>query len=269
MATVLAQSGQVLSLPVEQLHPNPMQPRRVFDSGALGELAASIRQHGILQPISVRQTPSGWEVVAGERRLRAARMAGLSHVPCLVLELNDQESALMALMENLQRQDLHYLEEASALAAYQKRTGMTQEEIAAKLGRSPSAIANKLRLLRLSPECAAQLLNHRLSERHARALLRMDNEDERRAALRHIIAADLNVAQAERYIDQRLRALHAPPPPRRTFILKDVRLFLNSVDRGLRLIRSAGVPAESGREETEDSILLTIRIPKQTRGTDA
>ena len=152
MATVLAQSGQVLSLPVEQLHPNPMQPRRVFDSGALGELAASIRQHGILQPISVRQTPSGWEVVAGERRLRAARMAGLSHVPCLVLELNDQESALMALMENLQRQDLHYLEEASALAAYQKRTGMTQEEIAAKLGRSPSAIANKLRLLRLSPE---------------------------------------------------------------------------------------------------------------------
>lgn len=257
---------QVLMLPVEALRPNPRQPRRVFDSAGLTELAASIRQHGILQPLTVRKTEEGWELVAGERRLRAAKLAGLQEVPCLEARVSDSDSALLALLENLQRQDLHYLEEAGALAAFLHQTGMTQEEVAEKLGRSPSAVANKLRLLRLSSECAAELLRHGLSERHARALLRLEDESERLAALKHIVSAGLNVAQTERYIDQRLRALETSPPKgRRTYIIKDVRLFLNSVDRGLRLIRSAGIDAQAGREETEDAILLTIRIPKQSR----
>jgi ParB family chromosome partitioning protein len=266
MAEDLPGGSRVLLIAAEEIRPNPMQPRRVFESGALESLAASIRQHGILQPLTVRRTAQGWELVAGERRLRAARMAGLTAVPCLAAQVSDSDSALLALLENLQRQDLHYLEEAQALAACLKKTGLTQEELAARLGRSPSAVANKLRLLRLSPECAAKLLTCRLSERHARALLRLEDEGERRAALNHIAAAGLNVAQSEAYIDQRLAALRRTRPRSRpTFILKDVRLFLNSVDRGLRLIRDAGVPAESGREETDDAILLTIRIPKQNR----
>lgn len=257
---------QVLMLPADALRPNPMQPRRVFDRAGLEELAASIRQHGILQPLTVRNTGHGWELVAGERRLRAAKMAGLRAVPCLEARVDDTDSALLALLENLQRQDLHYLEEATALASFLRQTGMTQEQLAEKLGRSPSAVANKLRLLRLSPQCAAELLRHGLSERHARALLRLEDESERLAALKHIAAAGLNVAQTERYIDQRLQALAAEPPRgRRTYIIKDVRLFLNSVDRGLRFMREAGINAQSGREETDEEILLTIRIPKQIR----
>ncbi|MCI2059037.1 MAG: ParB/RepB/Spo0J family partition protein [Oscillibacter sp.] len=256
---------QIILLPTDKLEPNPGQPRRVFDSDALQDLAASIRRHGILQPLTVRHTERGWEIVAGERRLRAAKLAGIDRVPCLISEADDEQSALLALVENLQRQDLHYLEEASAIAGYLKKTGLTQEEAAERLGRSPSAVANKLRLLRLSPECAAELLNHHLSERHARALLRLDDESQRRSALKHIITAELNVSQTEAYIDQRLRMLQTVKPSgRKTFIIKDVRLFLNSVDRGLRLIRNAGVQAEGRREETDDSILLTIRIPKNS-----
>ncbi|MEG1594683.1 MAG: ParB/RepB/Spo0J family partition protein, partial [Oscillibacter sp.] len=198
--------------------------------------------------------------------LRAAKLAGLPTVPCLVTVVDDDESALLALVENLQRADLHYLEEANAVAAFLRRTGLTQEEAAARLGRSPSAVANKLRLLRLSPACAELLLRHGLSERHARCLLRLEDEGERLCALQYIAAHHLTVAQAEQHVERRIQSLQSTPPGgRKAFIIKDVRLFLNSVDRGLRLIRDAGVNAESGREETENDIVLTIRIPKQGR----
>ena len=255
---------QVLQLPAAEIRPNPRQPRRVFDEAGLRELAASIRAHGVLQPLTVRRTAEGWELIAGERRLRASRLAGLETVPCIESAAGDEESALLALIENLQRQDLHYFEEAAAIGDYIHRTGVTQEEAARQLGRSPSALANKLRLLRLSPACREQLVKSGLTERHARCLLRMEDESERLAALRYIADHQLNVAQTEQYIERRLAALQATPPAgRRTFILKDVRLFLNSVDHGLRLIRSAGVDAACDRQETEEDILLTIRIPKQ------
>lgn len=257
---------KVLWLPAAEIRPNPMQPRRTFEETGLRELAESIRRHGILQPLTVRRTAAGWELVAGERRLRAAVLAGLETVPCLEAEVDGRASALLALVENLQRRDLHYLEEAEAIAAFLHQTGMTQEAVAAQLGMSPSALANKLRLLRLSPACRALLVEHGLTERHARCLLRLEDEQERLAAARYMAQKELNVAQAEQYIERRLAALQSVPPAgRRTFILKDVRLFLNSLDRGLRLIREAGVDAQSGREETEDAIVLTIRIPKQRR----
>ena len=234
---------KVLWLPAAEIRPNPMQPRRTFEETGLRELAESIRRHGILQPLTVRRTAAGWELVAGERRLRAAVLAGLETVPCLEAEVDGRASALLALVENLQRKDLHYLEEAEAIAAFLHQTGMTQEAVAAQLGMSPSALANKLRLLRLSPAC--------------RALL---------TALRQAAAKHWNVAQTEQYVERRLAALQtAPPAGRRTYIIKDVRLFLNSVDRGLRLIRDAGVDARTEREETEDEIVLTLRIPKQRR----
>lgn len=257
---------QVLELPVGEILPNPAQPRRVFDVQALGELADSIRQHGILQPLSVRRRDDHWELVAGERRLRAAKLAGLTTVPCIPTEVDDRESALLALVENLQRRDLHYFEEAAAIAAYLQSSGVTQEEAAQELGRSPSAVANKLRLLRLSPTCRTQLIESGLSERHARTLLRLTDENEQLDAIRTIRAKHLNVAQTEQLVDHRLQALQTTPPAgRRTFILKDVRLFLNSVDRGLRLIREAGVQAQAGREETDEEIVLTIHLPKSRK----
>lgn len=254
---------QVLELPVGEILPNPAQPRRVFDVQALGELADSIRRHGILQPLSVRRQGDHWELVAGERRLRAAKLAGLLTVPCLPAQVDDRESALLALVENLQRRDLHYFEEAAAIAAYLQTSGVTQEEAAQELGRSPSAVANKLRLLRLSPACRTALIESGLSERHARTLLRLTDEAEQLDAIRTIREKHLNVAQTEQLVERRLQALQTTPPAgRRTFILKDVRLFLNSVDRGLRLIREAGVQAQAGREETEEEIVLTIHLPK-------
>lgn len=259
----LAEEKLVFLSPSE-IQPNPHQPRQTFDPSALEELAASIRCHGALQPLSVRKAHDGWELVAGERRLRAAKLAGLDTVPCLRLAADEEESTLLALIENIQRRDLHYFEEATAIANLLRHSGMTQEEAAAQLGRSPSALANKLRLLRLSPECRQILLRHNLTERHARCLLRLEDDRERLAAAQHIAHRQLNVAQAEQYIEKKLAMLQSTPPAgRKTFILKDIRLFLNSLDRGLQLIRSAGVNADCGRQETEEEILLTIRIPKQ------
>lgn len=259
-------SGRVLSLPVDRIAPNPDQPRRHFDPAALEELAASIRSHGILQPLTVRQTGDRWELVAGERRLRAARLAGLAEVPCLPVQADNTASAALALMENLQREDLHYLEEAAAIRRLVEGFGLTQEEVARQLGKSPSAVANKLRLLRLSPACTAILLEHHLSERHARALLRLEDEEERLAAVRHMAAKGLNVAQADAYVEARLQAMQRTEPKgRKAYIIKDVRLFLNSIDRGLRLMREAGVDAGVERQEQGDEILLTIRIPRARR----
>jgi len=255
---------RVLRLGVGSIRPNPRQPRRLFDETGLKELAASIRRHGILQPLVVRRRADGWELVAGERRLRAARLAGLETVPCVEAEVDERESALLALVENLQRQDLHYFEEAAAIADYLRRTGATQEEAAAQLGRSPSAVANKLRLLKLSPACQALLLKSGLTERHARALLRLEDEEERLAAAKRAADRQLNVAQTEQYIERRLAELQTSPPAgRRTYIIKDVRLFLNSVDRGLRIVREAGVEARCQRQDTDDEIVMTIRIPRR------
>ena len=260
----MAETRQVLDLPPMDIQPNPYQPRRHFDPEALEALAESIRRHGVLQPLTIRRHGGGWELVAGERRLRAAQMAGLETVPCVEREADDSASALLALVENLQRQDLHYLEEAAAIADYLCQTGVTQEDAAARLGRSPSALANKLRLLRLSPACRRLLEESGLTERHARCLLRLEDEEERLSALRHIAGCHLTVAQAERYVERRLQALQSTPPKgRKTFILKDVRLFLNSLDRGIRLVREAGVDAQTERTDTEEAILLTIRIPRQ------
>ena len=237
----------MLELPVELIRPNPAQPRQIFDPEGIRSLAESIRRCGLIQPLTVRRRGEGWELVAGERRLQAARQAGLSSVPCVVSTVDDEGSALLALVENLQRQDLHYFEEA-----------------AARLSRSPSALANKLRLLRLGEECRQLLMENGLSERHARALLRLEEEEERLRALREIVKHGWNVARTEQYIDRRLAAIQGAGSGRkRTFILKDVRLFLNSIDRGLHMMKEAGVNARTEREETEEEILLTIRIPNR------
>ena len=259
----LFQSRRIHQLPIDKIVPNPRQPRRHFDEQALRELAESIRQHGVLQPLSVQRTAGGYVLVAGERRLRAAGMAGLTHVPCLLVRASDEDSAVLALIENLQRCDLHYLEEAQAIARLIAQYGLSQEEAARRLGRSQSAVANKLRLLRLSEGCAALLRQYGLTERHARAVLRLEGEERQLAALRKMGETGMNVAAAEAYVEELLHEAQRQEPPRRPiYVIKDVRLFLNSLRRGMDTIRRAGVDAQYDKEESEEGITITIRIPK-------
>lgn len=261
----LYQSGRIHMVPIERISPNPRQPRRHFPEQPLRELADSIRQHGVLQPLSVQKAEGGcYVLIAGERRLRAAGLAGLTHVPCILVRATPQDSALLALVENLQRSDLHYLEEAAAISKLITTYGMSQEETARQLGRSQPAVANKLRLLRLSPDCGELLRKYDLTERHARALLRLENEEDRLTALRYVGEKHLTVAAAEEYIESQLqRKQQEAPQKKRLYIIKDVRLFLNSVDRGMETIRRAGVDAHCDRQESEEEITLTIQIPKR------
>ena len=233
---------RVLDLPIDALRPNPNQPRIEFDEASLRSLSDSIRRYGILQPLTVRRTDEGYELIAGERRLRAAKIAGLREVPCLLARSSEEESALLALIENLQRRDLHYLEEAAAIARLIATYGLSQEQEAERLGKSQSAIANKLRLLRLT------------------------DEEDRLKALQVIAARGYNVAQSEAYIEELLKLKQKTPPPRLpTYIVKDVRIFLNTIRHSLGLMQRAGVEADMQREDTDDGILLTIRIPKRAK----
>ena len=260
-------STRVQYLPLGRIRPNPQQPRRSFDEEGLAELAASIRSCGILQPLTVRRAGEGYELVAGERRLRAARIAGLREVPCLVAQVGEEDSALLALMENLQRRDLDCWEEAQAIARLISRYGLSQEEAARRLGRAQPTVANKLRLLRLPEDVRALLRENGLTERHARALLRLQDPEVQRRAAGDMVRRGMNVAQAEAYVEKLLQSAQVTPPRgRSTYIIKDVRLFLNSVDRGLHLMRQAGVDAGWNRQDTDREILLTIRIPKRASG---
>lgn len=260
-------STRVQYIPLGRIRPNPQQPRRSFDEEGLAELAASIRSCGILQPLTVRRAGEGYELVAGERRLRAARIAGLREVPCLVAQVGEEDSALLALMENLQRRDLDCWEEAQAIARLISRYGLSQEEAARRLGRAQPTVANKLRLLRLPEDVRALLRENGLTERHARALLRLQDPEVQRRAAGDMVRRGMNVAQAEAYVEKLLQSAQVTPPRgRSTYIIKDVRLFLNSVDRGLHLMRQAGVDAGWNRQDTDREILLTIRIPKRASG---
>lgn len=253
-------SNRVLDIPIQDIAPNPNQPRTSFSPQALSELADSIAVHGVLQPLTVRTTDQGWQLVSGERRLRAARLAGLDRVPCIVAAVDQEESSVLALVENLQRRDLDFLDEALALSQLTATYRMTQEEVARRLGKSQSAVANKLRLLRLSPDALTLLRSHGFSERHARALLRLPEEESQVRAAQYIVAHDLNVRATEQYVD----ALLAPQPAhgRAKFILRDVGIFLNSLTKNLRMVQSAGIPAQCSREEDDTEIRLTITLPK-------
>ena len=253
---------QVLELPIALIHSNPHQPRQQFDPDALTELSRSIAQVGILQPLSVRRIGDGWELIAGERRLKAAQLAGLTTVPCLPFEVNDENSSLLALVENLQRADLDVWEEANALRQLIENFGLSQEEAGRKVGMSQSAVANKLRLLKLPPYIIQDLREANLTERHARALLRLPSPQLQHTALDHIIRYRLNVAKTEQYINKLCQQTTPKKKAVPIYRTKDVRLFLNTIHRSLSIMQSAGVKASCGRVETDNEITLTIHIPK-------
>ena len=198
------ETGRVVFVPAKSVIPNPAQPRKHFEEGALAELTESIRRHGILQPLSVRRVGTNYELIAGERRLRAGIRAGLTEIPCIVMTMEDEESGWVALVENLQRQDLHYLEEARGISRLMDRSGMSQEQAARFLGKSQSAVANKLRILRHSPEVLELLHKAKLTERHARALLKLPGEQDKITAIGEILRLNMSVAQTEQYIEKYL-----------------------------------------------------------------
>lgn len=259
----MMETGKILFLPPGAIRPNPRQPRKVFDRETLTELAASIGQYGLLQPLTVRRTADGFELIAGERRLRAAKIAGLTELPCIVMTTDEAQSGMLALVENLQRQDLDYIEEAEGISRLMRLYGLSQEQAAQRLGKSQSAVANKLRLLRHTAPVLQALRDNRLSERHARALLRLPTEQERLDAIAVILHRELNVAKTERYIEDLLQQKEAQRQGTRKLLVKDIRLFLNSINHNLEVMKNAGIPAQCGREETENEIVLTIRVPKR------
>ena len=261
----LFESNRVLYLSVSSIVPNPNQPRRAFARPALEELAESIRQHGVLQPLSVRRLGGGkYELISGERRLRASRLAGLENVPCIVVNADQLESSLLALIENLQRRDLDFVEEANALQTLITTYHLSQEEAARRVGKSQSAVANKLRLLKLSPTLLEALRSGGLTERHGRALLRLP-EEQRKEALAHIVTEKLNVAQTDAFIDE-LLSPPSPKPvkrPKPKIYIRDIRLFLNTLRRGLDIMQRSGLDALCAQEEDENTLTLTITIPKR------
>ena len=255
-------ASRVMFLPVDAIAPNPYQPRQTFAREELDELAQSIRALGVLQPLTVRKGEGGWELVAGERRLRAARLAGLDRVPCLSVRVDGQTTSLLALVENVQRTDLAFWEEALALRRLLDTFHLSQEEAARRVGKSQSAVANKLRLLRLPPEVLARLRAGGFTERHARALLKLEGSPLLEQAVDLLEAEQLTVAQTEALVESLLSPAPDAPRKKPLFVLKDVRLFLNTLKRSMELMRSAGVNAQCRREDREDAILLTISIPR-------
>ena len=254
--------NKILQIPQADILPNPNQPRRRFDYDELEGLAQSIRANGILQPLLVRQLENGkLELIAGERRLRAARLIGLTKVPCIVNDISESDSAVFAVIENLQRQNLDYFEEAEAMAILISDYRMSQEELCKKLGKAQSTLSNKLRLLKLNEEMRYKISRAGLSERHARALLSLTDEVQRARALSIIIDRHLTVSESEALIEQMLRKNEAP---KRQILkgFKDIRIFINTLNNAVDAIRRAGIDADSVKTETDEYVEYIVRIPK-------
>ena len=251
------ETGRVVFLPFSAISPNPNQPRTVFTEEALEELAQSIRRHGVLQPLSVRRIEGGYQLIAGERRLRAAKLAGLTEVPCLVMRMTDRESGMVALIENLQRQDLDFIEEAKGIHLLMERYGLTQEQAAQALGKSQSGIANKLRLLKHSQQVLTVIRREKLTERHARALLKLPSDTLKFQAIATITTLSMTAERAENYIESLLTKEKPAGKP-------NISRFLAGLDHSLAGFRLSGIPAISERKETDSQIVVTITIPKRT-----
>ena len=253
--------GKVLLLPLHVIDPNPMQPRKTFDEEYIEELSRSIDENGLLQPITVRKKKDGrFELVAGECRLRATKMLEWQDIPAIVSEMDDQKSAVLAVIENLQRKNLSYFEEAQAYATLMERWNLTQQQLAEQLGKSQSAVANKLRLLRFPPDIRDVFLKGNLTERHARALLKLLDQPCFFNAVKYVIGNRLNVSQTEEYVEKRLEPT---PAKSRLWVVKDLRIFINTVEKAVSTMKEAGIPAVTDRTEDQNFIEYRVKIPKE------
>ncbi len=253
---------QIQLLPHSDILPNPHQPRVRFDFDELEGLAISIRTNGLLQPINVRRLQDGkYELISGERRLRAARMVGITKIPCIVMDVSDEQSALFAIIENIQRQNLDFFEEAVAIERLISVHGLTQEEISKKLGKAQSTLSNKLRLLKLPEELRDRISCAGLTERHARALLTLPDNATRGKLLDIIIERHLNVSETERLVADVNRRRKAKNKPSMKGY-KDMRIFLNTLNHAVDVIRRAGLEADTAKSETDEYFEYVIRISK-------
>lgn len=254
--------NRVVELPIAAIVPNPSQPRVIFDDYELSQLAVSIQQNGMLQPITVRRLDEfGYEIVSGERRLRAAKLINFEHVPCIIINANNENSAVLAILENIQRSDLNYIEEALAIKGLIDHFGITQEDCAAKLGIAQSTVANKLRLLRLTDEEKGMVLRYRLNERQARALLKLPPE-KRKLAIEKINAGLMNTAQSDKLIEEMLNEKNeVTAKPKKTWIFKQVGLYVNTLNQTIESMKKAGINCVAEQNKTEDFIEYRVKIP--------
>lgn len=253
---------KVSLIPIEKIYPNPAQPRKIFDKNEMLSLADSISKNGLLQPILLRKMPDGrYLIISGERRFRAVKMLGRDSISAIVRTATDEQSAVFALIENIQRKNLSFFEEAKAISELISVWGISQDEAAQKLGKAQSTIANKIRLLKIPEQLRSEIEKNGLTERHARALLQIEDEELQKGALQYIIAKNLNVAQTERYISE-LTAPKKTPTVHKKYMVKDLRLFLNTVNRAVETMLSSGLDAYAKSSENEEFFEYVVRIPK-------
>lgn len=255
----------VVQLPMDKIQPNRYQPRTIFDSGKLAELAQTIESHGVIQPIVVREVEGGiFEIIAGERRYRAMQSLNWTEAPAIIREMSERETASIALIENLQREELTAIEEAHAYQALLEMHELTQGALAEKLGKGQSTIANKLRLLKLPQEIQDAILNRQISERHARALISLKDEAQRLLLFNETLEKDYNVRQLEQRIEQLTKADKKPKKKRvRRIVNKDVRIALNTIRESVSVIHDNGIAIDTQEEENDDYFQVTVRIAKK------
>ncbi len=253
---------KIVSLPLYMIAPNPNQPRKYFDSAAMEELRDSIAEYGLIQPITVRRSNGGYELVAGERRFRAAQMAGLEEIPSLIIDADNDKSAILALLENLQREDLSFFEIAESYKNLIREQGLTQNELAVRVGKSQASVANKMRLLRLPPLVKKLIRDYDLSERHARALLLLSDEDKQFEAVKLICRDNLNVAQTEQLIREMNARRPKPINEMRVTRANDVKVFKNTVRRAVNMMKKSGIDADIEENSFDWGTEYIIKIKK-------
>lgn len=260
MFALKKEKKEIKSIPIELIVTNSEQPRKVFDIEEIENLSKSIQENGLIQPIVVRKKDKFYEIVAGERRYRALTMANFSKVDCIVNNLDDRQASIIALVENIQRKDLNFFEEAKAYVNIMKQNNIKQEELSKSIAKSQSAISNKLRLLKLSEEVQEIILKNNLTERHARALLTIDSEEKIKQTLDYIIENALNVRQTEDYIKNNFILKRKVKRIKNIFIVRDVRIFLNSINKIIKTMKSSGIVTNVETHEDGEYINYTIKI---------
>jgi ParB family transcriptional regulator, chromosome partitioning protein len=267
IAEIVEEKGrneEIKKIPIDQIIPNRFQPRTIFDDEKIEELSRTIHTHGIIQPIVVREFQENtFEIIAGERRWRAMKKLGWDVVPAIVKDFNDTETASVALIENLQREELSPIEEARAYGKLLELHHLTQEALAQRLGKGQSTVANKLRLLKLPQQVQDALLNKLITERHARSLIPLKDPEKQVKLLEEIIVKGLNVKQTEDRVVKMLEQLREKPKPKRKAFSKDMRIAVNTIRQSLTMVSDNGIKLDSQEEEFEEYYQFTIKIPKK------
>lgn len=246
---------------IDLVEPNPYQPRLEFDDEALMDLAQSIRENGLIQPITVREMDGRYQIIAGERRFRALKLNGAVDVPVLIMDANEVQMAEMALVENIQRENLSAIEEAKSYVEIMKYSGLNQSQLALRVGKSQSSIANKIRLLNLDEDVQEAVSTKKISERHARALIGLD-EEKQHDALEKIVKKGMTVAQTEKMLKEQAQPKKEKKKVMLKGISKNIKIAINTIHQAISMVNRAGTAAEINEEEHEDEVIITIRIPK-------